>query len=331
MSTATITTRTRMEVQDTGRPFAATISVGGISTVFDLPVESISETASPPIVLLGGVQIFPSATPQLSIDYKHGILVFPAGSPPGPSGTLLAIQGITYDFFDDDEVSQAVVDAFDLHVNDQNPLPTIDPVLGQPSISSEEEYLVGILAAIELLWWRSNDSSQLIDITTPEGVHIPASQRFEQISRQLALLQQRYEHYSNAIGVGAFRIQIMWQRRVSYTTNRLVPLFQEQEYNQPYTGFNPTAAPVGATVQIFGKYLTNTTQITFGGVPAQTFTVISDTEVDAVVPPNAQTGQIGIVTPGGAVLSTAQFVVGQPAPAISYGPNFLTPEIPAGV
>ena len=133
------------------------------------------------------------------------------------------------------------------------------------------------------------------------------------------------------MGVGIWRIQVLFQRRVSYTTNRLVPLFQEQEYNSPYTGFTPTSGAPGTLVQISGLYFTGTTQVTFGGIPCTDFTVISDTQINAVVPVGAITGQIGITTPGGVVLSTAQFVAGQPAPYLLYGPDQVKPPIPPGI
>ena len=329
MGTASITARTRMMLQDTGTPFAATIQVDGISSVFDLPVESISSTTQPVVAFNGSIIKYNAATPAYTIDYKHGVIAFPNALT--PTGATLAVQGTTYDYFDDDEVAQAVTDAFNLHVDDQDPLPVIDPVPGQPSISSNEEYLVSILAAVELLWFRSTDASQTIDIHTPEGVFIPRSERFRQIMDQIQALQQQYKSMAGALGVGLWRIQVLNQRRVSLTTNRLVPIFRDQEYNHPYTGFYPTAALPGSLVTIYGKYFTPTTSITFGGVPAVSFTVVSDTEITVTVPSNAITGQIGIITPYGVVLSTAEFVVGEPPPFVLYGPEMVTPPIPPGL
>lgn len=317
-----------MLVQDTGFPFAANVVVDGVSTVFDLPVESISATASPPLVILNGTVISGQATPIYFIDYKHGVISF--YSAPQPSGAELGVQGITYDYFDDDEVAQAVTDGFNLHVQDQSPLPTIDPVLGQPTLSSSEEYLVSFLAAIELLWFRATDASQQIDIHTPEGVTIPRSERFRQLMQQINALQDEYKSMAGALGVGLYRVQVLWQRRVSYTTNRLVPLFEEQEYNAPYTGFQPTAGAPGALVNINGMYFTDATSVTFGGVPSTDFDVVSDVLITAEVPVGAVTGQIGIITPYGTVLTTAQFVVGQPAPFVLYGPEQVKPPIPPG-
>lgn len=319
-----------MMVQDTGYPFACNVDIDGISNVFDLPVESVSQIVAPPTVILNGQVISTQqATPTYVFDYKHGVISF--FSPPGPAGQQLGVAGLTYDYFDDDEVAQAVIDGFNLHVADQDPLPVIDPSLGGPSLPSNEEYLVSILAAIELLWFRATDASQQIDIHTPEGVTIPRSERFRQIMAQINALQEEYKTMAGALGVGLWRIQVLNQRRVSLTTNRLVPIYREQEYNQPYTGFDPTTGNVGEPITISGKYFTGTTAVNFGGVASLDFDVVSDTEIVAVVPPGAQTGQIQVVTPYGAVLTTAQFVVGQPSPFVLYGPEMVRPPIPPGL
>jgi IPT/TIG domain len=318
-----------MMVQDIGRPFSANVIINGTANVFDLPVETISQTMWPPVVVLGGVVISGASTPTYYFDYKYGVIGF--YTPPQPAGATLGVSGHAYDYFTDAEVQQAVTDAFNLHTNDLDPPLYIDPVLGQMGVDSNNEYMISILAAVELLWFRSTDAAQEVDIHTPEGVSIPRSQRYEQIMQQIERLNAAYEAQSGALGTGLYRIQVLNQRRVSYTTNRLVPIFREQEYNQPYTGFMPTTGLPGSLITIQGKYFTATTDVTFGGVSCNgQFTVVSDSEVQAIVPANAMTGQIGVITPYGVVLSTAQFVVGEPPPFILYGPEQVKIPIPPG-
>jgi len=73
--------------------------------------------------------------------------------------------------------------------------------------------------------------------------------------------------------------------------------------------FTPTSGPVGTTVVIMGVSLMQTTQVSFGGVPATNFTVNSDTQVTALVPTGALTGKIEITTAGGIAKSPAKFTV----------------------
>ncbi|MGB9491221.1 MAG: choice-of-anchor tandem repeat GloVer-containing protein, partial [Terriglobales bacterium] len=73
--------------------------------------------------------------------------------------------------------------------------------------------------------------------------------------------------------------------------------------------FTPKSGPVGTKVTITGVGLTQTTAVTFGGVAAGDFTVVSDKKVTATVPADATTGKIAITTPGGTATSTASFTV----------------------
>jgi IPT/TIG domain len=73
--------------------------------------------------------------------------------------------------------------------------------------------------------------------------------------------------------------------------------------------FTPTSGPVGTSVAISGTSFTGTTKVTFGGVAATSLQVISDTEVDALVPTGAVTGPIAVTTAGGTATSATKFTV----------------------
>lgn len=75
------------------------------------------------------------------------------------------------------------------------------------------------------------------------------------------------------------------------------------------TSFSPTSGSVGTSVTINGNTFTGATQVTFGGVAATTFKVVSDTEVTATVPTGAVTGPIAITTKGGTGASSTNFTV----------------------
>ena len=75
------------------------------------------------------------------------------------------------------------------------------------------------------------------------------------------------------------------------------------------TSFTPTSGPVGTSVAVKGNTLTGTTSVTFGGVAATSYQVISDTEVDALVPTGAITGTVAVTTSGGTATSTGKFTV----------------------
>jgi IPT/TIG domain len=88
------------------------------------------------------------------------------------------------------------------------------------------------------------------------------------------------------------------------------------------TSFNPPAGPVGAMVTISGFFFTKATGVQFDGVNAKTFTVVSDQQIMAVVPPGAHTGPISVIKSSGVGTSQKPFVVVTAAPHI----DSITPD-----
>ena len=81
------------------------------------------------------------------------------------------------------------------------------------------------------------------------------------------------------------------------------------------TGFAPASGPVGTPVTINGKNFALTTSVLFRFVQAS-FTVISDTEVQAIVPPATNTGPLSVFTEAGRAQTSTSFIV-EGAPSIT--------------
>jgi hypothetical protein len=82
--------------------------------------------------------------------------------------------------------------------------------------------------------------------------------------------------------------------------------------------FTPTSGPIGTTVTISGSGFTGVASVTFGGVAAAQFAVVSDSVISAIVNYGAS-GDVQVTSPGGtATLAGFQFLA---APAI----NSFTP------
>lgn len=75
------------------------------------------------------------------------------------------------------------------------------------------------------------------------------------------------------------------------------------------TSFTPAAGAVGDTVTVTGTGLTGAAAVKFGTTPVTTFTVDSDTQITATVPPGAHSGPIAITVSGATVKSETDFVV----------------------
>jgi len=75
----------------------------------------------------------------------------------------------------------------------------------------------------------------------------------------------------------------------------------------PFITFVRPTGKVGQTAQILGTGLTGSTSVTFNGVKADTFNVVSDTYMTATVPSGATTGKVVVTTPAGSLTSNVDF------------------------
>jgi hypothetical protein len=86
---------------------------------------------------------------------------------------------------------------------------------------------------------------------------------------------------------------------------------QTYKVKPKFTSFTPTSGPAGTLVTINGTGLIQTNAVKFGTVKAITVTVVSDSQVKAVVPSGLAAGAvtISVTTPGGTANSPTKFTV----------------------
>jgi len=89
--------------------------------------------------------------------------------------------------------------------------------------------VVGMGAIVQALWGLLTEYSRDVDVIASESVHIPASQRFRMVQSLLAQWQDEYDKYARSLNIGLDRIEVLNLRRVSRTTNRLVPVYKPRE------------------------------------------------------------------------------------------------------
>src|SRR5207249_3403570 len=86
----------------------------------------------------------------------------------------------------------------------------------------------------------------------------------------------------------------------NFTVNNALPLI---------TSFSPTSATIGRTVAIAGAGFTGATGVDFHGTAATSFWSISDTLLNAIVPPGATSGPISVTNTAGTATSSGSFTV----------------------
>jgi hypothetical protein len=72
---------------------------------------------------------------------------------------------------------------------------------------------------------------------------------------------------------------------------------------------DPSNGPAGTQVNIVGGGFARTSKVTFGGVAATTFRVVSPSAIQATVPQGAMTGVVTVTTPNGRTASKQSFTV----------------------
>jgi uncharacterized repeat protein (TIGR03803 family) len=105
---------------------------------------------------------------------------------------------------------------------------------------------------------------------------------------------------SGATATGKVQVTVPTGTLVSNAVFRVTPKVSK---------FSPTSGTVGTVVTISGNSFTGATSVTFGGVRATSFTINSDIQITAPVPAGAQSGRIGVTTPGGTGTSAGTFHV----------------------
>ena len=78
------------------------------------------------------------------------------------------------------------------------------------------------------------------------------------------------------------------------------------------TSFTPTKTNNGATITISGTNFTGTTSVSVGGVSVASFTIVSPSQITAVLHRNTISGSVSVTTPGGTAISPG-FIYGVPA------------------
>jgi len=77
----------------------------------------------------------------------------------------------------------------------------------------------------------------------------------------------------------------------------------------PFLSLQKYQGKLGSTTQILGQGLTGVTNVTYNGVPATAFEVVSDTYMTAVVPLGASSGSIVVTTPTGSLQTDKTFII----------------------
>jgi len=110
-----------------------------------------------------------------------------------------------------------------------------------------------------------------------------------------------------------------WSNEASATTMGSAPTI---------TGLMPSSGTVGAGITITGTGFSGATSVTFNWTPASNFSVVSPSQIAAVVPAGAGTGRVRVTTPSGTAVSASDFIV--LTCSYSIAPSVAAYPVPGG-
>ena len=152
--------------------------------------------------------------------------VFHFWTAPAANATV-TITGLSYRYFTDSDLERFVNTAVEQHTHER--MDGYGRRMTVGNLPTVEEYPIAILAAIEALWCLATDSAFDIDIQAPDGVMIPRSERYRQLTGMIQQRMEQYKQLSSALNIGLWRLEMGTLRRNSRRTNRLVPIYMAQE------------------------------------------------------------------------------------------------------
>ena len=212
--------KVRTELNDQARQFTKSFIGDGLTKDFTTGYKPLDTTTL--MVTDNGTALANPTT--YTVEPLYGV-IHTATAP--ATGHPVVVSGNVYRYFTDDQITYYVNTALLQHTN--NRTNSFGSAITIDTLPAIEEYPVTLLATIEALWALATDAAFDIDIQAPDGVSIPRSERFRQLS---AIIESRKEQYRNlcaALNIGVWRIEMGTLRRVSRTTNKLVPVYIAQE------------------------------------------------------------------------------------------------------
>jgi len=258
--------RIRMEIGDLPKPFRSLFQGDGQTVLTDLIQPNVNAIGFS-IDVADSIGNLTTLTPvtDYTVDEDNGIITF---ATPVAAGSTAIISGTSNGMFTDNSLLVPIRDAVIWHCHnrklneryrDRHGFITYrETPIGLRNLPPEEELPLVVLATYNTYWMLADDMALDVNVQTAESTSIDRSTRYRQVMEHISELDARYKSLTSLLNIGPNRIYCTDLRRTSYTTGRLVPLFQAREYDDH-------RYPVRLIPPIDSSYADNS------GVPSQLF------------------------------------------------------------
>lgn len=161
-------------------------------------------------------------TTEWDLDERNGLLKFKDASFLNQGVT---VAGYHYVWFSDADLVLAVSNVVDEMLYGKTG--------GVEGFSDVEAEVIAMGAVVRALWSLSIELALDIDVSTPEGMFIPAHQRYTQVYAMMQYWENEFNTRAASLNMGLGALEIFRLRRVSYTTGRYVPVYRDREFDDP--------------------------------------------------------------------------------------------------
>lgn len=216
-SVESLRSRVRMELNDPPKSFVWGAEATGTQR-YEMPYSPVDGASL--AVFVDGINV----SDDVEVEEHTGVLTFDSAP---ASGADISVSGTFFRYFTDSELDEFVEDAVRQHSH--NRTDEFGRAITLGNLPVIEDYPLSILATIHALYALATDSSFDIDISTPDGVGIPRSERYRQIMEMIQTRRDQYNQLCQALNIGLYRIEVFTFRRISRRTNRYVPVYLPQE------------------------------------------------------------------------------------------------------
>lgn len=245
-SVSSLVDRVRFELGDGGKSFVVQFVADGTTNRFNINYSPLD--ASQIFVLLNGTDV----TESTSVEESTGVLVFDEVP---EDGDEIQVSGMFYRYFTYSELASIVESAVAQHT--ARNADSLGRKILVETLPMLDEYPVSVYATTLALYTLATDASFDIDISAPDGVSIPRSERYRQLMDMVTTRQNQYRELCVQLGLGMYTIDVFTLRRISKMTNRYIPIYKPQEVDDrsypqrvddvtPNYGDKPAAWPTEA-------------------------------------------------------------------------------------
>ena len=217
-TTTSLANRLRVEIGDMGRSFVESFTGDGIANIFHMTEAPVQ--GSTLMVTVDNVDV----SNHITVEEGFGSIIFDIAP---EDGTIITASGTFYKYFTDSDINYYINTAFTQHSH--NETTSMGAGVTMYTLPQIEEFPLVTLAASMALYTLATDAAFDIDIISPDGVSIPRSERYRQLTEMVQAKKEQYRELCSLLNIGLHRIEVFTLRRISRMTNRYVPIYRPQE------------------------------------------------------------------------------------------------------